>query len=88
MSFMIAKELEGDALEELASRSDRQDAVTEAVFASQQEEHLGSVIVVVDKLSGACARMRAERLADEAWPQIKSLVLSKLEKEIARVKPR
>jgi hypothetical protein len=32
--------------------------------------------------------MRAEKLSDGVFPQIRSAVLSKLNKEIARVKPR
>jgi len=85
LSFLIAKEIDGNGLEELASRPCPNDAVSEAVTRSQKEEHEGSVIVVLDSESGACARMRAEKLAPGVKKNLETAVLSKLKKEIARI---
>jgi len=90
MSFLVVKELNesGSALEELAKVSDSATAVTEAVNASQQAEHLGSVIAVVDEGSGACARLRAEPLPDASRDSLADAVRSKLERESSRATAR
>ncbi len=85
MNFLIAKELEGDALEEISSRSDRDEAIAEAITASQQDKYLGSVITVMDVSSGACARLMAEKLPDSCHSHLKDAVMSKLKKESIRI---
>ena len=86
MNFLIAKELDGNGLEEISSRSDRDEAITEAITASQQDKYLGSVITVMDVSSGACARLAAEKLPAAGQGQLKNAVLSQLERETIRAK--
>lgn len=83
MDFLVAKELEGDSLQEICSCSDLNRAVLDAIDASQRIENSGSVIVVLHK-SGARARMKADNLSDLNRSFFQTAVTNKLEKEISR----